>query len=358
MDATLPALQALPSLPRVALAHLPTPVERLGRLLPALLGPLHQSAPRPELWPEMWIKRDDLTGAELSGNKVRKLELLVAEAEAAGADTLVTCGGVQSNHCRATALAAARRGLQSVLFLRVADPAAPLPEDGNVLLDRLAGAELRPITPADYRDRGRVMAEAARALAAAGRRPYVIPEGGSNAVGSLGYVGCVAELAQQLPPGPLTICCAVGSGGTLAGLRLGVALLRLPWRVCGFAVCDDRAFFARACAAIFTEAGRRFGLGAADALAACCDDPATLEIRDGYVGRGYALSRPEELALLRDACRSEGLVLDPVYTGKALFGMVSELRRDPGAFGERVVFLHSGGIFGLMARGPELGEVL
>lgn len=347
-------LPGLPDLPRAALANLPTPIEPLRRLLSALL-------PDAAALPELLVKRDDLTGAELSGNKVRKLELLVAEAEAQGKGTLITCGGVQSNHCRATALAAARRGLRSVLYLRVPDPSATAPaalEGGNVLLDRLAGAELRLITPAQYRERGRILEEARRQIDEGGGGAYVIPEGGSNALGSLGYARCVAELAAQLPPGPLTICCAVGSGGTLAGLRLGVALLRLPWRVVGFAVCDDRAYFARACAAIFTEVGRRFDLPAAEALAAACDDPAALEIRDGYVGRGYALSRPEELALLRDVCRQEGLVLDPVYTGKAMFGLIAELRRDPGALGDRVLFLHTGGIFGLMPRGDELAAVL
>jgi D-cysteine desulfhydrase len=294
-----------------------------------------------------------MTGAELSGNKVRKLELLLAEAEAQGADTLVTCGGLQSNHCRATALVAARRGLASLLFLRTADPAqAPAPE-GNVLLDRLAGAELRLITPEQYRARHAVMAGALPELRAAGRSGYVIPEGGSSALGSLGYALCVSELCAQLDPGPLTMVCAVGSGGTLAGLALGAALSRRPWRVCGFAVCDDSAYFTAFARAILEEAGRLPGLAAAARAAA-----SLFEVRDGYVGRGYGLARPEELALLRDACRLEGLVLDPVYTGKALYGLVSELRKDVSTFGPRVLFLHTGGIFGTMHRGAELAPLL
>lgn len=330
----------LATLPRVPLARLPTPVEPLRRLLPALL----QDATRA---PALHVKRDDLTGTPLSGNKVRKLELLFGEALAQGADTVITCGGAQSNHCRATALACAQLGLRAVLLLRIGDPADPPPPQGNLLLDRLCGAEVRFITPAQYQDRAALLEETAAALRAAGRRPYVIPEGGSNALGSLGYALAVRELAEQLgadAAGPLTLCHATGSGGTGAGLVLGVALLGLPWRVVGVNVCDDRAYFVRAIGDILDDIAARFDLPAAAVLSARRDE---LEILDGYVGRGYALSRPEELALLRDACRAEGLVLDPVYTGKAMFGLISALRRDPRALGERVVFFHTGGLFGL-----------
>lgn len=350
----------LPQPPRLNLAHLPTPVTPLTRLLPALRSTLRPELPGRDL-PRLLLKRDDLTGAALSGNKIRKLEYLLAEAQSQGADVVLTCGGAQSNHCRATALAAAGIGLRSVLFLRTADPAAPPAPSGNLLLDRLCGAEVRFITPAQYRDRAAVLAAAAEELRGAGRRPYIIPEGGSNALGSLGYVDAVAELAHQLDPAlrerPLTLLCAVGSGGTLAGLCLGVAVHGLPWRVVGVNVCDDRAYFQRACAAILDEAAGRFGLPEAAALAA---RPDAIDVRDGYVGRGYALSRPEELALLREACRSEGVVFDPVYTGKALAGLVGELCRDPGALGEDVVFFHTGGIFGLFDRdkGDEVAAVL
>src|SRR5512140_31204 len=169
------------ALPRVPLARLPTPLEPSPRL-------------GAELGLELLYKRDDLTGLELSGNKARKLELLLAEAEASGADTLVTCGGAQSNHCRATAFAAAKRGLRCVVLLRVPDPSRPPALEANSLLDRLAGAELRWISHEDYARRVEVMAGIADELRAAGRRPYVIPEGGSSALGSLGYALAVAEL--------------------------------------------------------------------------------------------------------------------------------------------------------------------
>src|SRR5690606_4383016 len=161
-----------------------------------------------ELGVELYVKRDDLTGSALSGNKVRKLEFLIADALAHKAGAVITCGGEQSNHCRATALAAAQHGLRSVLLLRTAAPANPPAVQGNILLDRLAGAEIVWITPAEYARRGELLAREAERLRAEGVEPYVIPEGGSNAIGSWGYVRCAEELARDLaalPPKPTTI---------------------------------------------------------------------------------------------------------------------------------------------------------
>lgn len=340
---------ALAALPRVQLARVPTPLEEAPRLLAAIAP---DSAGR-EL-PRLFVKRDDLTGLELSGNKVRKLELLLAEAVAQGADTVITCGGVQSNHCRATALAAARLGLRSIVLLRVTDPAAPQPLEGNLLLDRLAGAEVRFISRADYARRAEVLAATASELAGRGRRAYLIPEGGSNALGSLGYVACIDELRQQVPEPerPLTVVYAAGSGGTGAGLLYGAALRGLPWRVVGVNVCDDRDYFVRRISEILAEIGSRIGPFAIG------EATRAIDIRDGYVGRGYALSRPEELRLIARAAAATGLLFDPVYTGKALFGLAAELARADHGLGERVVFLHSGGAFGLLAAGAGFGPVL
>ncbi|HUS64231.1 MAG TPA: D-cysteine desulfhydrase family protein [Kofleriaceae bacterium] len=329
---------------RVPLARTPTPLERLDRTSEAL-------------GVDLWIKRDDLTGAELSGNKVRKLEFLFAEARAQGADTVLTCGGEQSNHCRATALAATRLGMRSLLFLRTADPSAPPEATGNILLDRMAGAEIRWITPADYSRRAGILAAAADELARAGRRPYVIPEGGSNAVGSWGYVRGAEELDEALaalPARPTTVLYACGSGGTGAGLVLGAELL--GWaargvRLAGVNVCDDRDYFVRAIGGICRDFNARTG------LAAGVSD-ADIDIVDGYVGRGYARSRPEELAEIVTLSRREGVLLDPVYTGKAWFALVSELQRDRKRFGERVVFMHTGGIYGLFPAARELAPLL
>ena len=321
----------LASLPRVSLARLPTPLEPSPRL-GAALGI------------EILYKRDDLTGLELSGNKARKLELLVAEAEAQGADTLVTCGGVQSNHCRATAFAAARRGLGCVVLLRVADPSQPPAPEANALLDRLAGAEVRFVSHDEYRRRGEVMSAVAASLAARGRRPYVIPEGGSNGLGSLGYALAMAELHAQLPPawreGPVTIAYAAGSGGTGAGIELGVRLV--GWsgaRPLGFAVSNDARYFREAIARLATEAAQH----AAGLPSIAADD---VEIDDGAIGPGYALATDEGLELIARAARLDGVILDPVYTGKAMLGLARRARAGllPGP---RVVFIHPGGAFGV-----------
>jgi D-cysteine desulfhydrase len=328
----------LPYPDRIPIAVTPTPTEPL-----ALLGR--------RLGVELLCKRDDLTGAPLTGNKVRKLEFLLAEAQAEGADVVLTCGGAQSNHCRATAVAARRLGMESLLLLRVPDPSNPPPLDGNLLLDRLVGADVRWVTPAEYAERKRLFAECAGALKARGRRPYVIPEGGSNALGAWGYVRCVEELARELPPGPATLIYAAGSGGTGAGIILGIKLLGLDWRAVGVNVCDDRDYFVRAIGEIVEQAIARFQLG----LAFSRDE---IEIVDGYVGEGYAKSRPAELKLIAEVARTEALLLDPVYTGKAFFGMTRELERDKKRFGQRIVFIHTGGIFGLFPKAAELAPLL
>lgn len=329
---------------RLALARAGTPLEPLARTSAAL-------------GVEILVKRDDLTGAELSGNKVRKLEFLLAEAQDRGADTVITCGGEQSNHARATALAAARVGLRCHLVLRTDDPAAPPAATGNILLDRLAGAAIRWISRADWRRRDQLMAEEAAAVDAAGGRAYIIPEGGSNALGSWGYVACAYELAADLaplPPRPTTIVHATGSGGTSAGLVMGARLAGLRARgvkVASINVCDDRAYFVAVVHRICEDMDRRWSLNTTLG-------PDDVDIVDGHVGLGYARSRPEELATIRDVCRRDGLVLDPVYTGKAFHGLVAELARDRARFGERIVFVHTGGIFGLFPAAAELAPLL
>lgn len=307
----------------------------------------------------IWMKRDDQTGAELMGNKVRKLEYLLADALSEGATHVITCGGEQSNHARATAFAARQLGMASVLILRTDDPDRPPAPTGNILLDRLVGAELVWISRAAWRDRAQLLAEQAERVRAAGGRPYVVPEGGSNALGSWGYLRAMHELADDLrgiasPDHPVTVVYACGSGGTGAGLVLGAKLLGLHKRgirVAGINVCDDRDYFLDVIGRICREAEERWQLGTHVR-------PEDIEIIDGHVGLGYARSRPEELETLRDVCRSDGVVLDPVYTGKAFHGVVTELRRDPQRFGSAVAFLHTGGMFGLFASPESIAQVL
>lgn len=318
---------------RVALANTPTPLEHLPRTSDAL-------------GVEFYIKRDDMTGAELSGNKIRKLEFLVADAIEQGCDTLITGGGEQSNHCRATALAATRMGLGSVVCLRTRDKKNPPPTSGNILLDRLAGAEVVWIDHDDWANQQAVYEAQADRLRAAGKKPYIIPEGGSNAVGTWGYISCCQELDTQmreLSQVDTTIVYACGSGGTGAGLVLGAkhyGFAERGIRLAGFNVCDDRDYFIKRIAGICQDFESRYerGLELAEG---------DIEIVDGYVGLGYAQSQPEELGCLRDMAQRDAIIFDPVYTGKAFYGVVSELAKDPSRFGKRVVFVHTGGIFGL-----------
>lgn len=311
------------------LAQQPTPLQPLRRL----------SA---ELGVELWIKRDDLTGAGLAGNKVRKLEYLLADAIAQGATAVVTCGGIQSNHCRATALAARMVGLRPVLLLR-GTPPEPAQLDGNLLLDTILGAEIRWTDPDGYQRRDALMADIADELRAAGEVPYVIPEGGSSALGAMGFVRAGQELAAQCDALGMsfdTVVSATGSGGTLAGL----AMSGLPSRVLGVAVCDDRAYFRAKVEAIAAEAGRSLSEG--------------WDVLEGAQGRGYGLSTPEELRAQVRMAREEGILLDPVYTGKAWCGLLALLRRDPAALGGRVLLWHTGGLFGAFGRGAEYAQAL
>lgn len=331
--------------PRIDLARLPTPVQPLRRL-------------GQELGVELYVKRDDLTGAALSGNKIRKLEFVMADALSQNTDTVITCGGAQSNHCRATALAAARLGLGCRLLLRTPEPASPPPPEGNILLDRLAGAEIVWITPDDYKKRDTLMLREAEVLEKASRRPYVIPEGASNALGAWGYIRAAEELVADLAglPGdagrPVTIIHATGSGGTGAGMILGAKLHGLKARLLSVNVCDDRAYFMRVIGDICEKVIADYKLNLE------FNRENDIEILDGYVGLGYALSKPEELALIGSVARTEGIMLDPVYTGKAFYGMVAEMQRQPACFGERILFIHTGGIFGLFSKAREIAPLL
>jgi D-cysteine desulfhydrase len=328
----------LPFPSMVELARLQTPLEPMERL-------------GKELGIELLCKRDDLTGAVLTGNKVRKLEFLLAEALNQGCDTVITCGGEQSNHARATAICAARLGLGCHLLLRTPDPENPPGPTGNILLDRLAGATIRWITPEQYGRRDELMAEEAKRLAEEDQRdPFVIPEGGSNALGAWGYVRCAQELCDQLGRVDATIVYAVGSGGTAAGLIAGCKLLDLPYRLVGVCVCDDRATFRRRISGILEQMAERYSVDVRV-------EPESIEIWEDYVGLGYALNRDEELSCIRHLARLEGLILDPVYSGKAMFGLLSELRAGR-KLSEPVVFLHTGGVFGLFPKAEQLDPLL
>lgn len=326
-------------LPRFPLAHLPTPLEELPRLRDAL-----QRGTAGRAVPPLLVKRDDQTGLAGGGNKTRKLEYLVADALRQGADTLVTAGAPQSNHCRQTAAAAARAGLAAVLVL---GGRAPMLAGGNLLLDRLLGAGL---IWAGERDRTEVMAEVAEKEVAAGHRPYIIPYGGSNAVGAWGYAVALAELLEQLEAagrvaGHLVI--ATSSGGTQAGLVVGARALGYTGLIHGISI-DQRAETFRPQLAALARATARHASLDIDFIA---ED---FIVHDGYLGAGYGIVGEPEREAIALAARSEGLLVDPVYTGRALAGLVDLLRRGVVGGEEDVVFWHTGGLPAIFAYGAEL----
>ncbi len=321
----------MPAIPkRLKLALTPTPIEFLPRITELAGGP------------EIWVKRDDLTGSVLGGNKIRKLEFSLAEALSLKADVIITAGGIQSNHCRATALACARLGLKCHLILRGEQHGAP---DGNLLLDQLAGATFSYFPAEEYSTRQpAIVDELVDKYTAEGKRCYWIPVGASNAIGSWGYIHAWNEIQAQSKRKNLTfdhIVSAVGSGGTTAGLIAGRAIsgLKKP-QVWGVNVCDDAAYFQADIRRILEELNQKFALKLSAAAT-------KIQMLDGYVGEGYALPYPEEIALLIEAGRLEGLVLDPVYTGKAFYGMIQEIQKGRFRKKDKILFIHTGGMFGL-----------
>ena len=312
-------MRDLNDFPRVSLGLFPTPIHRLENIS-RLLGA------------EIWIKRDDLSGLGLGGNKVRKLEFLLAEARAQGAELVFTTGGAQSNHAMLTAAAAGRLGMTPVLILK---KRGVTERKGNQLLEALMGTEVIFVDTDDYAD---IYAEMDRIGRERGRPFYEIPCGGSNALGALGYVACAREIAEQgLRFGH--IVCAEGSGGTMAGLALGAKLFLPGTKVHGMMVDSDP----------FDEITPRLMREAASLLEAEVDiTPDDYLLRD-MCGPGYAIPSAEGNAALRLMAEKEGLFLDPVYTGKAFAGLLALAREGAFAPGERVLFLHSGGAGGLFA---------
>jgi D-cysteine desulfhydrase len=321
-------------LPRVALAHLPTPLEYMAQLRAALQAE-NPGGPVPHLL----IKRDDQTGLAAGGNKTRKLEYLLGQAHQLGADTILTAGAPQSNHCRQTAAAAAKTGLRCALIL---GGAAPTLEGGNLLLDRLLGAE---IVWAGARDRSVVMAEAAAVERNAGRRPFIIPYGGSNAVGAAGYAAAFLELAAQLQERDWTadaVVFATSSGGTQAGLVAGARAVHFTGQLIGVSIDKTAAEFRPALSELTAATADLLQIDAAFA-------PADFVVADGYLGGGYGIVGEPERAAIHLLARTEGVLLDPVYTGRAMAGLLDLIRQGRFASDESVVFWHTGGLPALFA---------
>jgi D-cysteine desulfhydrase len=317
--------------PRVSLAQLPTPIVELPNLA------------RQAGVARLLLKRDDLTGLETSGNKIRKLEYLIADGVGKGADTLVTHGGFQSNHCRATAAAAARLGLRCRVLLR--SPERP-GNDGNLFLDRLFGAEISLHSPAEYAERRKELIDRAMAEErAAGRTPYFFPVGGSVPLGCWGYVRCFHEMLGQLGgERAVDVYVAVSSSGTLAGLILGKALFRADHvRVVGIPVSDSVEFFRADVRKLIDETIAEFRLELSP-------EQTPIELIDGYIGEGYAIPTPRSVEMITRLARTEGILLDPTYTSKAMVGFLDQATQGKIRPGATPLFVHTGGAFGLMAR--------
>ncbi|MGB5534017.1 MAG: pyridoxal-phosphate dependent enzyme [Acidimicrobiia bacterium] len=319
------------NVPRISLANLPTPLEQAPRLTEAFGGP------------RIWVKRDDLTGFGLSGNKVRKLEFHLAAALEAGADTVITCGAVQSNHARATALAAARVGLGTILFLRSPDGTAPETANGNHLIQLVAGATCRYITPGQWADRDAIMGEAKASHGAA----WVIPEGASDALGALGFVTAMGEIAPQVESLGIerpVLWHAASSAGTTAGMVRGAAELGLDVEIVGTSIGDPADVVEQRIRLLLEDADAQFGRVPVDVRWRIVDD---------YIGLGYGISTRDELAAQSHATQLTGLLFDPAYTGKALYGLQQEIRSGRIGGDHDVIFWHTGGGFAVFAH-PEI----
>lgn len=328
----------LSDFPRVALAHLPTPLEHMPRLSKHLGGP------------ELYVKRDDCTGLATGGNKTRKLEFSMGDALQNGADTIVTVGAVQSNHVRQAAAAACKLGLKCEVLLehRVAQPSELYRNSGNVFLDRVFGANLREYE--NGTDFDAAMAEVADEVRASGGTPYIIPGGASNRIGALGYVDCGIELLQQLSERDLQIdhiVTATGSAGTHAGLAVGIRGSGSKLPILGIGVKapqeqQEQKVYELACeTADYVGAP---GIVAREDIVADCN----------YIGPGYGEPTESMNEAVLMLARLEGLLFDPVYSGKALAGMIDYVRSGRFDDAKAIVFLHTGGAAGLFAYADKL----
>ncbi|HVN98387.1 MAG TPA: D-cysteine desulfhydrase family protein [Syntrophorhabdaceae bacterium] len=312
---------------KITLANLPTRIEKLSATLDNTDSPV------------LYIKRDDETGMETSGNKIRKLEYTLKEALALGCDSLITCGAIQSNHCRATVAASVKMGLKVCVVLR-GDPVSEY--DGNLLLDKLLGAEIRFVAPAEYNLRiGGIMKDIKKEMEIKGLKPYVIPSGASNGIGALGYYAAFQEIVNQENAMELHFDCivvALGSAGTYSGLFLARNVLKDDRTILGISVSDNAAGCKKRIEEILHESTAYLNVGIPYS-------PDDIKVIDEYVGEGYGLCSRDELRFIADFASTEGIILDPVYTGKAMHGLMTEIKKGSLNVYRNILFIHTGGIF-------------
>lgn len=295
---------------------------------------------------KIWLKRDDYTGVELSGNKVRKLDFLIADALDRKATHLITCGGIQSNHCRTTAFMAAKKQMQCTLFLR-GNPDGEM--TGNLLLNILAGVIIKYVTAEEYLKIDHIMEEYSEVVEADNQTCYIIPEGGSNATGAWGYIACFSEILDQIKKYHLhfdAIAVATGSGGTHAGLLIGKKMMSSDIEILSVNVCDDADYFRNKISGIVKNFEKKY------AMELNVSDE-EIQIIDGFVGDGYGKINPDIKEIIHQFAASEGIVLDPVYSAKAFYGLKTELEQKRLNY-KNILFIHTGGIFGVFPFAADL----
>jgi D-cysteine desulfhydrase family pyridoxal phosphate-dependent enzyme len=311
-------------IPRLYFAHLPTPIEELPRLSKALGGP------------RLLVKRDDQTGLAFGGNKTRKLEFLVAEAQEQGAHMLISAGAIQSNHCRQTAAAAAHYGFECMLVLTGELPQQP---SGNLLLDQLFGARI--VNVADRKDRDRVLQETFDKATADGKKPYLVPYGGSSPTGALGYAFAMEEFMKQGVHADWIVF-ATSSGGTHAGLVLGQRVFGYKGKILGISIDEPVEWLQKIISALASSASEKLGERIEFA-------PADVSANADYCAAGYGVLTEAEREAVRLFASYEGLLLDPVYTGRSAAGMIDLIRKGFFKKDETILFWHTGGQTALFA---------
>lgn len=312
---------------KIKLANLPTPIQKLNNI-------------SENTGKNIYLKRDEYTGMELTGNKIRKLEYVLADALAKGANTIITAGGLQSNHCRATAAACAKLGLECHLVLKEKEV---YHEEGNLFLDYMFGAKIHLISKDE--DRNAYMEQLAQELEAEDKNTYLIPIGASNAVGSLGYQETYEEIIEQekqMDTSFDTIVVTVGSGGTYAGLWLANHLLNKEKKILGFSVDASTEEFTRKVINIVKEMNTEV------------KDFDSIHINDRYIGEGYSIATSEEIEDYVKIAKQEGVLFDPCYTGKAFRGLLKEIQKGELDHAENILFIHTGGLYGWTQENREI----
>lgn len=309
------------------LANLPTPIKKLHKI-------------SEELGVHLYVKRDDYTGFGISGNKIRKLEYTLFEAMSMGADHVITCGEIQSNHARATAIAAKKLRMDSTLLLQGDEKDS---HEANAFFSRLIGANFKFVTPNEYRNhRQTLMEEIAKKVESNGKKAYIIPENASNAIGSMGYREAYEEICRQEVCYDIyfnRIVIAAGSGGSFAGLTYANLEQDSKRRITGINVCDSNGSLPQRVRNIISE----MNIYTKKSISV---DEKNLHMIDGYSGLGYAISQEKELEFILHVAREDGVIFDPIYTGKALYGLYREIQKGNISRGENILFIHTGGTLG------------